>query len=79
MDGQSAFLRGDGGASLLSGGAPGQFLSPGGFGGGGAGYFDGAGFPEQEGGGGGGYNGGDEASFCLRREDSCPLKAARHM
>jgi hypothetical protein len=58
-DGQSFSLGGQGGASLLSGGAPGQQLSPGGFGGGGGGYFahdiDGA----NGGGGGGGFNGGD--------------------
>jgi PEP-CTERM motif len=53
-NGQSNVSGGEGGTSLLSGGAPGQFEAPGGFGGGG-----GAAISEIGGGGGGGYNGGD--------------------
>jgi PEP-CTERM motif len=53
-NGQSNVSGGEGGTSLLSGGAPGQFEAPGGFGGGG-----GAAASEIGGGGGGGYNGGD--------------------
>jgi hypothetical protein len=53
-NGQSNVSGGEGGTSLLSGGAPRQFEAPGGFGGGG-----GAAISEIGGGGGGGYNGGD--------------------
>jgi PEP-CTERM motif len=53
-NGQSNVSGGEGGTSLLSGGAPGQFEAPGGFGGGG-----GAATSMIGGGGGGGYNGGD--------------------
>jgi PEP-CTERM motif len=53
-NGQSNVSGGEGGTSLLSGGGPGQFEAPGGFGGGG-----GAAISMIGGGGGGGYNGGD--------------------
>jgi PEP-CTERM motif len=70
-NGQSNVSGGEGGTSLLSGGAPGQFEAPGGFGGGG-----GAAASEIGGGGGGGYNGGD-GGYALFVGDQLTLFASQ--